>query len=65
MQLLVNNNPVITIQMTPIGFSNCITRSRSVILRLNASDILYVATPTGCFYADRNREQFFSGMRLF
>ncbi len=56
---------VITIEQSPVTFSNCITRSRSIIVNLAAGDTLYVITPSGCFFADGNRMQFFSGMKLF
>ncbi len=66
MQMLVNTQAVITIRLFSFKASQCLSRSRSVILTLNVGDQLYVTiTNVGCFYADSQRVQLFSGFRLF
>jgi hypothetical protein len=65
-QVLVNNIPRIIVRMNGLTISNCLTRSRSSIIALNAGDTLYVSLPSAaCYYADSQNMQMFTGFRLF
>ena len=64
-QVLRNDNPIITIRLNLATFENCVSRSRSVIINLNVNDELKIAVPTkACIYADAKRQNSFNGFML-
>lgn len=66
--VIVNTAAVIVIKMgSSFTATGCITRSRSVILKLNAGDQIFVSVTTpGCYYGNSTSYQLlFSGFRLF
>jgi hypothetical protein len=63
-QVILNFQPVITLQLLGFTSIDCITRSRSVIANLNVGDQLYVTLLNGtCVYTSYYTQ--FSGFRLF
>ena len=64
-QVLRNDNPIITIRLVLATFENCVSRSRSVIINLNVNDELKIAVPTKvCIYSDYKRQNSFNGFML-
>ena len=64
--VLLNNVSIIINRLTSITFENCVSRSRSTIVKTKEGDELRVMVPTGgTFHADGNRMETFSGFLLF
>ena len=65
-RVLLNNAPIIINRLTLIKFHNCVSRSRSAIVKMKEGDELRVTVPTGgAFYADLQSMEVFSGFLLF
>jgi hypothetical protein len=66
MYAMLNSNAIIQLSFQPDFLSNCITRSRSTIVMLNAGDVLRVNSPvTGSgFYGDSNHQLSFTGFKI-
>ena len=66
MHVLLNNVPIIINKLTSINFDNCVSRSRSTIVKMKEGDELKVTVPTGgAFHADLQGMETFSGFLLF
>jgi hypothetical protein len=63
-QVILNTQPVITVQLLGYTAHNGITRSRSVIANLNVGDRLYVSLLSGTGISTNYFTQF-TGFRLF
>jgi hypothetical protein len=63
-QVILNTQPVITVQLLGYNPSGGITRSRSVIANLYVGDQLYVTSLAGTCL-DLGESCQFSGLRLF
>jgi hypothetical protein len=62
--VILNTQPVITVQLLGYNPTGSITRSRSVIANLNVGDRLYVTLTAETFF-DIGKSFQFSGLRLF
>ena len=66
MNVMLNGNPIIIIRLSVATFANCVSRSRSTIVKLKVNDELWVKIPTvGWYYNDDQRMQTFTGFLLY
>ena len=67
MRLLLNGSPVIVLRLANINFNDCVSRSGSVVLKLNTDDVLYATIPSagGCYFVHSEIASSFSGLKLF
>ena len=66
MNVMLNGNPIVVTRLSVATFSNCISRSRSTIVKLLKDDELWVNIPTvGLYYNDDRRMQTFTGFLLY
>jgi hypothetical protein len=64
-QVILNTQPVITLQLLGYTSSNGISRSRSIVVNLNVGDQLYVTLPNGTCISTGTFYSQFSGFRMF
>ena len=67
MQVLLNNSPVVVIQLDATGLNNGVIRSRSIMAQFSAGDTLRVAAPTsGSYYISNSAGvHVFTGFLLY
>ena len=64
--VMLNGSPIIIIRLSPATFANCVSRSRSSIVKLKTGDELQVKIPTvGRYFNDGQRMQTFTGFLLY
>ena len=64
--VMLNGSPIIIIRLSLATFANCVSRSRSTIVKLKVNDELWVKIPTvGWYYNDDQRMQTFTGFLLY
>jgi hypothetical protein len=66
MELLINNTVLVNVYRSSTDHNGVRTRSRSIVYRLNAGDVLHIRLPAGYqLYSSDNRLTTFTGFLLY